>query len=216
MIRKVAIGCGVALVLTGLVAAALGYYAYRQVSGTWTQFAALSQAPELEKGVRNQDVYVPPASEELTEAQLEKLVKVQADVRQRLGDRMTAFEAQYKMLVEKKDASITDGPNILQAYADLATAWIDAKRAQVDALNATGLSLDEYRWIRDQSYRALGQPFVDMDVSKIIENARKGVETSAGEMRGALGPQGPAANQARVAKFKKFLEDNLALASFGL
>jgi hypothetical protein len=55
-----------------------------------------------------------------------------------------------------------------------------------------------------------------MDVSKIIENARKGVETSAGEMRGALGPQGPAANQARVAKFKKFLEDNLALASFGL
>jgi hypothetical protein len=203
-------------VLTGLVAAALGYYAYRQVSGTWTQFAALSQAPELEKGVRNQDVYVPPASEELTEAQLEKLVKVQADVRQRLGDRMTAFEAQYKMLVEKKDASITDGPNILQAYADLATAWIDAKRAQVDALNATGLSLDEYRWIRDQSYRALGQPFVDMDVSKIIENARKGVETSAGEMRGALGPQGPAANQARVAKFKKFLEDNLALASFGL
>lgn len=216
MIKKIAIGCGLALLLTGIAAGALGYYAYRQVSGTFTQFAALAEAPELEKSVRNREIFVPPASEEITDAQVEKLVKVQADVRKRLGDRMAAFEAQYKTLADKKEASLTDGPKILQAYADLASAWIDAKRGQVEALNATGLSLDEYRWIRDQSYRALGQPFVDMDLSKILENAKSGVQTGLGELRGALEPEGPAANQARVAKVKKLLQDNLALAAFGL
>ncbi len=171
MIKKIALGCGLALLLTGIVAGGLAYYAYRQVSATFTQFAALAEAPELEKSVKNREVYVAPASEEITEAQIEKLVKVQADVRQRLGERIAAFEKQYKALVDKKEASITDGPKILQAYADLASTWIDAKRAQVEALNATNLSLEDIRWIRDQAYRALGQPFVDMDLSKIMENA---------------------------------------------
>ena len=216
MIKKLAIGCGLALLLTGIVAGGLAYYAYRQVSATFTQFAVLAEAPDLEKSVTNREAYVPPSSEELTDAQIEKLVQVQADVRKRLGERMTAFEAQYKTLVEKKEASFSDGPKILQAYADLAAAWIDAKRAQVEALNATNLSLDEYRWIRDQAYRALGQPFVDLDLSKIMENATSGVQSGIGEVRGSLGPQGPAANQERIAKFKKLLEANLALASFGL
>ena len=216
MIKKIAIGCGLALLLTGIVAGGLAYYAYRQVSATFTQFAVLAEAPELEKSVRNQEVFVPPASEELSDAQIEKLVTVQADVRKRLGERMAAFETQYKTLIDKKEASFSDGPKILQAYADLASTWIDAKRAQVDALNTANLSLEEYRWIRDQAYRALGQPFVDMDLSKIMENAKTGVQSGIGEVRGSLGPQGPAANQERIAKFKKLLQDNLALASFGL
>ena len=63
---------------------------------------------------------------------------------------------------------------------------------------------------------ALGQPFVDMDVSKIIESAKSGAQSTIGELRGSLGPDGPAANQERIAKFKKMLQENLALASFGL
>lgn len=216
MFKKIAIGCGLALLVTGIAAGALTYYLYRQVSSTITQFAALAEAPDLERSVRNRESYVPPASEELTDSQLEKLMKVQAGVRKRLGDRMTAFEAKYKSLSEKADASIADGPMILQAYGDLAATWIEAKRAQVDALNAEGLSLEEYRWIRDQAYRALGQPFLDMDLSKLLEDAKNGVQSGVGELRGSLGPQGPATNQARVAKFKQFLQDNLALASFGL
>jgi len=216
MIKKIAIGCGLALLLTGIVAGGLAYYAYRQVSATFTQFAVLAEAPDLEKSVRNQDAFVPPASEELSDAQIEKLVTIQAEVRKRLGERMAAFETQYKTLIDKKEASFSDGPKILQAYADLASTWIDAKRAQVDALNTANLSLDEYRWIRDQAYRALGQPFVDMDLSKIMENAKSGVQSGIGELHGSLGPQGPAANQERIAKFKKLLQDNLALASFGL
>jgi hypothetical protein len=216
MIKKIAIGCGLAMLLTGVAAAGLAYYAYRQVSASLAQFKVLEEAPELEKTVRNREVFVPPASEELTHAQVEKLVQVQAEVRKRVGARMAAFEQQYKTLLDQREPSLSDGRKILQAYADLASTWMDAKRGQIEALNATGLSLDEYRWIRDQSYRALGQPFVDMDVSKILANIKNGVQSDVGQLRGSLGPDGPAANQERIAKFKKLLQDNLPLASFGL
>jgi hypothetical protein len=39
---------------------------------------------------------------------------------------------------------------------------------------------------------------------------------SAGQLRGAPEPTGPQVNRDRIEKFKKLLEENLALASFGL
>ena len=59
-------------------------------------------------------------------------------------------------------------PALLSAYRDMAHALIDAKRAQVEALNDVGLSLDEYRWIRSEAYRALGIPLVDVDIAQDI------------------------------------------------
>jgi hypothetical protein len=215
--KKFAIGCGLVLVLAAVAAAGIGFYLYRQVSSTVAQFAELAQVPDLERGVRNRTAFVPPASEELTDSQVEKLLQVQAEVRRRLGERMTAFEAKYKALSQKEEASLSDAPAILRAYGDIASTWLDAKRGQVEALNTAGLSLDEYRWIRDQAYRALGMPFVDLDVSKFVDEARRGVQPdSAGQMRGSLGPAGPESNRKRIEKVKKQLEENLALASFGL
>lgn len=216
MVKKLALGCGLAVLLTGIAAAGIAYYLYRQVASTVTQFAQLSQAPELERSVRNRDPFNPPSSAELTDAQVEKLVGVQTEVRRRLGERMAAFEAKYKTLAEKKDATLADGPMLLQAYSDLAAAWLDAKRGQIDALNSAGLSLEEYRWIRNEAYRALGQPFVEMDLSRLVEEAKRGVRSGGTELRGALGPEGAAANRARIERFKKLLEENLPLASFGL
>jgi hypothetical protein len=37
-----------------------------------------------------------------------------------------------------------------------------------------------------------------------------------GDLRGSIGPAGPESNRARVEKVKKQLEENLALATFGL
>jgi hypothetical protein len=215
--KKFAIGCGIVLLLLGITAAGVTYYVFRQVSWTFTQFAELGQVPELERGVRNRSPFVPPASEELSDAQIEKLLGIQSAVRSRIGERMVAFEAKYKTLAAKDKASISDAPAILRAYSDLAAAWLDAKRAQVDALNAAGLSLDEYRWIRDQAYRALGIPFVDLDVSKIVDQASRGVTAEeSGQLRGAAEPMGPESNRKRIERVRKQLEANMALASFGL
>jgi hypothetical protein len=142
---------------------------------------------------------------------------VQTDVRRRLGERMRAFENKYKTMVEKRDASLSDAPALLAAYRDLAAAWMDAKRGQVEALNKAGLSLEEYRWIRDQAYKSVGLAFVDLDVSKLVDEATRGIDSeTVGRLRGALEPVGPEANRKRLERFKKFLEENVALASFGL
>jgi hypothetical protein len=215
-VKKLAIGCGLVLLLTGIAAAGVAYYLFRQVSSTVTQFAQFTRLPELERGVRNRAPFDPPSSQELTELQIEKLVQVQAQVRARLGERVAALEAKYKTLAEKERASLGDAPAILQAYSDLAATWMDAKRTQIEALNAAGLSMEEYRWIRNQAYRALGMPFVDLDISRLVEDAQRGVSREAARTMGAIGPDSPEVNRKRIEKVKKFLEENLALASFGL
>jgi hypothetical protein len=215
--KKLAIGCGVVLVLVGIAVAGLGYYAYRRVQSTVAQFAELGQIPDIERGVRVRAPYVPPATEELTASQVERLVRVQTLVRQRLGQRFAEFEQKYKTLSEKDTPSLGDLPTLLGAYSDMAAAWLDAKRGQVDALNEVGLSLEEYRWIRDQAYGALGVPYVDLDIGKIADDIRNGQSSSEqGRLRGALEPSGPEPNRRLIEAFKKQLQDNIALASFGL
>ena len=215
--KKLAIGCGIALLVTGVAAAGVTYFLYRQVASTFSQFAELAKIPELEREVRNRASFTPPSTEELTEAQVEKLLQVQSHVRQRIGEQMKAFEGKYKALAEKQKADLADAPELLAAYRDLAATWIDAKRSQIDALNAANLSLDEYRWIRDQAYRALGQAFVDLDLGKMVADAQRGITSNnPGALRGSMGPAGPEANRKLVEKFRKLLEDNIALASFGL
>jgi hypothetical protein len=187
------------------------------VRSTVTQFAELAQISDIESRVRVRGPFAAPASEELTEKQLAGLMRVQAQVRTRLGQRFAEFERKYKSLADKEQATLADVPAVISAYRDVAATWLDAKRSQVEALNEVELSLDEYRWIRHQTYRALGVPYVDLDVSKIVDAARSGASSiEPSRFRGAVGPAGPEINRKRIAAFKKQLEENLALASFGL
>ena len=215
--KKLAIGCAVVLVLLGVVAAGVGYYVYRQASSMFAQLRELDRLPEIERGVRVQSTYTPPASGELTVVQVERLVKVQETVRQRLGQRFTELEAKYKTLIDKKEATAADVPALLGAYRDMAAAWMEAKRSQVDALNTVDMSLAEYKWIREQTYRALGVPYMDFDVSRIIEHIRSGrANIEPGQIGGSIGPSGPDSNRKIIEPYKKRLEENLPLASFGL
>jgi len=50
-----------------------------------------------------------------------------------------------------------------------------------------------------------------------VDAARSGASSiEPSRLRGAIGPAGPEMNRKRIATFKKQLEENLALASFGL
>jgi len=137
-------------------------------------------------------------------------------VHDRLGRNFALLERNYKSLAEKKDATIADLPMLMAAYRDMAAAWLDAKRAQVEALNETGLSLEEYRWIRSESYRALDVPFIDVDFARIAEQARSGARQGAVLIGGALTGRGPASNLKLVERYRKQLEDYMPLAAFGL
>lgn len=215
--KKLALGCGIVLLLCGIAAASVAYYVYRQVSPMLTQFAEFSQVPEIERAIRNRVAFTPPATGELTEQQVERLVRVQSRIRERLGERFAEFERQHRTLLDKERANALDLPEIFAMYRGLASAWMDAKRQQVEALNEVSFSLEEYRWVRDRAYRAIGQPFVEIDVSRIVEDMKQGM-TSADPtvLRGAMGADGTDPNTTLVTRFKKHLEDNLALATLGL
>lgn len=214
--KKLAIGCLVVLLLGGAAAVGVGFYLYRKAQATLAEFRQLREVPDLERQVRVKG-YAPPSSGELTQAQVDRLVQVQTRVRERLGQRFADMERKYKTLSQKKEATVSDLPEILGAYRDLVAAWMDAKRGQIDALNDAGLSLEEYRWIRDQAYQALGLPFMDFDVEKFAEQIKSGSPNiQPGQVRGAIGESGPEVNRKLIEKYKKILEDNLSLASFGL
>src|SRR5262245_41966069 len=142
--KKVAIGCAIALVVVGAAVVGVGYYGYLKVKSTVTQLAELSKARDLEKDVRVQTPFAIPESGELTAAQVDKFMTVMTRVRDRLGKDMAVFQRNYQSLAQKKEATIGDLPALMSAYKDLAADWMNAKRAQVDGLNEVGLSLQEY------------------------------------------------------------------------
>jgi hypothetical protein len=219
--KKLAIGCGIVAVLLLICAAVATYFVVNKVQSTIAEFAAFGEIPSIERQVKNQASFTPPATGELTAAQVTRYLEVQQHVRALLGARVDEFNRQYGELskrMNKDQGTALDAPAVISAYRDLARAYVDAKKAQVDALNRQGFSMSEYQWVRNQAYAALGMPVMDFDVSQFIEDVQAGRSGSSGSGRlgGSIGPSGPDANKTLVAPHKKALEDNAALTFFGL
>ncbi|HEY9505662.1 MAG TPA: hypothetical protein VIQ27_06805 [Gemmatimonadales bacterium] len=214
--KKLAIGCAVLLVLGGVGAAGASYVAYRKVSSAFAGFAELGSLPELERSVRNQRPFQPPPAGEPGREQIGELLEVQQAVRARLGERADQIERRYRRLLAKDKATAVDLPELISAYRDLAAAYMDGKRAQVEALNRAGLSLEEYRWTRSRAYAALGMPLLDVDVSRMIEDVKTGGQPSAPSLRLAGASSGSTAVRKLVEPHRKALEANIGLAFFGL
>ena len=215
--KKLAIGCLIIAVICCVIGAGAAYYVYRQVRSSVAQLAEFAKAEEIERDVRVRGAYAAPANEELTQAQVDRFLRVQNAIRQRIGDHFADFERRYKDLTEGKKATFSDLPELLKAYGAIASGWAEAKRSQVAALNEVEMSLSEYRWIRDQAYRALGMAFVDLDFAKFAEAARSGAAPSQpGRVQGAVEPTGPEVNRNLIEPYRKQFEQYLALAAFGL
>lgn len=217
--KKIALGCGIIAIL-GLIAAAVAtYFVVNKVQSTVAEFTALGEIPQIERGVRNKDTFTAPATGELTERQVTRFVQVQQQIRSLVGTRFSEFEAKYKDLSERMDrnqGTVFDAPAVIGAYRDLAQTYVEAKRAQVAALNEAGLSLEEYHWIRAQAYAALGVHIGNFDMARMIEDVKEGREPRRPDGSVAVGPTGPEANRPLVEPHRKALEDNAALPFFGL
>lgn len=214
--KKLAIGCGLVALVGCVALAGVTYYGYMKVKSTYQQFAQLSQIGEIERGVRVKETFAAPPSGQLTQKQVDQLLKVVGRVHDRLGQNLSAFQRNYQALAQKKDATVVDLPALISAYRDIAAGYLDAKKAQVEALNEAGLSLAEYRWIRAQAYQALDIPFFAVDFGKLAEQVKSGTPPAEAPLDPVPGGAAPAGNKTLLEPHRKQLEDYLPLVAFGL
>lgn len=220
--KKIAIGCGIVLVVVAIAVGVGAWYTIHKVKEFAGGFADLAKVSDIEKSVSNTMPFTPPDSGELTEAQVTRLLAVQDHVKKTLGTRYTELDAKYKALadrINKKQDTALDFPEVIAAYRDLASMYVEAKRAQVDALNQNNFSLSEYKWVRKQAYLAVGLPVMDFDVSEMVDAMKSGKGMDTAKPAPAtlpMGPSGPDKNKQLVEPHKKVLEDNAPLSFFGL
>jgi hypothetical protein len=179
-VKRFLTGCLIVLVLAGILFAVSGYILYRAASpvieNARNYLSGLTELGELAKQVKNQAPYSPPASGELSDAQVQRFARVQDAVRSTLGQRMKQIEEKYKQL--QADAKANQQPSfgdILSALGDMANIVVQARRYQVDALNQEGFSQAEYSWVRDKVFQAAGQEVVNLiDLKKVEDAVRQG------------------------------------------
>ena len=159
--KNFAIGCFAVLVV---LAVAGGGIAWFKVIKPGMEFAGGvaelgKQYSELNESIENRAGYTPPADGELGEDTFQRFLAAQRQMRTELEGRLEELQSKYEALEKEIDerggqAGIGD---MIGAYSDLTDLLIDAKRAQVEAINDQDFSLQEYNWVRDQVYRAIGE-----------------------------------------------------------
>lgn len=154
-------GCLIVIVVLVVAGGTAGYFflvkpAYEfvtDVEGFVREYA------ELNEQVDRTDRYQPPGDGSMTAEQFQRFLVAQRDMRKAMEGRMTELKETLESMQEDidredRDMSIAE---LASAYRGLGELLLEAKRAQVEALNRYNFSLQEYMYVRNQSYRALGQ-----------------------------------------------------------
>lgn len=220
--NKLAIGCVGLLGLGVAGAAGASYIAYHKVTAAVAPLYDLGSVAGIEESVRKQGPYTPPASGEPSAAQIERLLQVQQAVRTRLGSRADELYHRYRQYFEPVNGAIVPvgGPvdSALLGFRmslDIAGLYVDGKRAQVEALNRAGLSLEEYRWTRSRVYAALDVPLAYVDIAGLVADMKEGRQPAMPADPAEAAAGSPAVRK-MIEPHRKVLEDNVGLAVFDL
>jgi hypothetical protein len=202
--KKFLIGCLAVIVVLSLAGGFLAYrFVYRPAQQLIKSAEKFGQITELEKQVQNLDQFSIPSDTLLSQTQVERFMQVQTQMREGLKGKLDQLESKYKDLETKQDN--LNIMQTLQGYGDVLNLIIEAKKAQVAALNAQGFSLGEYKWVKEQVMAASGIPFAGIDWSN--PNAEPKI----------INPQSVAQQTIDLlAPYKENLEQYLSLSFFGL
>lgn len=216
--KKVVFGCLGVAVLFAIAAAVAGYYfVYKPTKAFVQQTARLAEIPKLEANVENRATFTAPASGELTQAQLDRFLRVQESIMTQLGVRAKELDAKFKALGDRGAGAPKPGiSEVFAALKDLANVVVDAKKMQVSALNQQKFSLGEYDWTRTQVFRAAGIP-LQLELANAIRDVADGkkdikVESGGPERTDTV----PAKNRELVAPHVEKLKTYTGIAFFGL
>lgn len=202
---KVLVGCLVFVVLILVGGGIVGYQWIKPWFDMATGAAELaSEYQEHNERLEHTDSYNPPQDGQMNEEQFQRFLDTQEQIRSQMAGRLTELEEEYEELESKLDAQDRDVNfrELGEAYQDLFSLLLDAKAAQVDALNAQNFSLEEYFWVRNQIYVALGQ---QVAVASMNDNQQTGQRHQVSEEVVEM-----------VEEHREQLMETYALAWFGL
>ena len=221
--KKVALGCLIVLVIALIGFSVAGYYAYRwaqpMIQSTGDYLDRAREMARIGDRVQNRAPYVPPESGELTMTQVERFIAVQGRVRDELGARWTEIETKSAEIREKtqnnqRDLTFAEFTTVL---SDLSSLYLEARRAQVEALNIHKFSDGEYAWVRNRVYEAAGMELAGgIDLSKIEALARESAMKSNVQLPDMPKPNVPEANLKLVKPHLAKLKESFPLALLGL
>lgn len=221
--KKILGGCLIVLVIAIIGIGVAGYYTYRLAQPMLESTASyLDRAREMVRlgdRIRNKSAFAPPANGELTAAQVDRFLAVQARVRDELGDRWSEIEARSTDLRKKTQENHQDltFAEFTSMFSDLANIYMEARRAQVNALNIHKFSDAEYSWVRLRVYEAAGMQLVGgIDLSAVEELARDRADKARATLPAAPRRDVPDANIRFVKPHVATIKALLPLAFLGL
>ena len=220
--KKLLVGCLVIVVLGAVLLAVGSYFLYRAASplieDAQSYLQGMTELDDLERQITNRSPYSAPTSGEMSEAQVQRFVRVQEHVRSQLGQRMTEIEEKYTYLKGNRDSTAqVSFTELLGSLRDMTGVFVDARRYQVEALNKEGFSQSEYSWVRDRVFQAAGVEIGSrMDLEKLQEAIRSGTGMEGINTDQLPLSDVPSKNRELVKPYISQLDDWLPLVFFGL
>ncbi len=182
------VGCLVALLIFGALAGAAFWWFVGRPLGQIARAAAdVTAVARLDERISDRSAYVPPADGLLEPEQVERYVNVLGSVRSSLEGRLTRLEARFEA-IDGRRPTWREVSSLAGAYADLLRLAVEAKEAQVAALNAEGFSLSELRWVRQEVVRAAGLPAADVDLTAYVQGLTAGQAPAARQLDPSTAP----------------------------
>ena len=220
--KKILTGCLIVLVIAMIGFGVAGYYAYRfarpMIDSAGDYVTRAGELSQLGDRVANKAPYVPPQNGELTAAQVERFVAVQGRVRSELDNRWSEIEMKSAEIRKKTEGNEPlSFADVRTVFSDFANIYIEARRAQVGALNIHKFSDGEYAWVKRRVYEAAGMEVASgLDFSALEDLAREGTQRSSTKLPDMPIPQVPPTNVELVKPHIGRLKEWLPMAVLGL
>ncbi len=178
MNRNVFLGClGVAVVVV-LVAGTLFYLnVIRPTRAILPDLQQLGELEAMNAQITAKDSFTPPPDGSLTPEELDRFVHVQTEMKDSLGTTFLPLDAKahrVRSLEEGDKGGRVGLRDAIRSFEGLGPLMVEAKQAQVAALNDQEFSYGEYRWVRERFYRARGYQDVGLYLEDFARSLGKG------------------------------------------
>jgi hypothetical protein len=221
--KKILTGCLIVAVIAMIGFGVAAFYAYRAmkpvIDNATSYMDKARVAERLGAAITNKTPFTPPASGELTNTQVERFLAVQTRVRSELGDKWDDIEKRSAAIRARTEKNRNDWTlaEFTQVFSEIGNIWIEARRAQVDALNVQRFSEAEYQWVRRRVYEAAGVHLAgNMDLSMIEELARDNIGRAGMELPAMDLPKVPEKNVTLVKPHAAKIKEWMPMAVLGL